>query len=495
MGASNLRATRFVFAQRYRCRSGQWALLVLLTTLLTGCTPTTYDDPISVMLDRTAEYRSRRLAADQARRELYRDDRRAAALQRIVWEPGYPSWQRCDAVNQLVELSATRFRTMARRRLTQLDDWPTIRLILDLAVANRWTNFTPAVVRQYARQAHAIGDDQRPERLTLSKLNPHISIEQVVYEVLIGHGHDDVSLAERVAAWELLNRLVSPDRVGQLLGNAPATTTLIADLQACARQLGTWPTGREGVLWLAYLRDPTRRALWQRAVDVARQLPPSDRGSVSLRHIGMLARLGEDRLAMSDDQLVTQMTRYMTFAEHHGDDRHAVSPQVNPGVVAGPPFDSTLLRLGWADLTNLSLVCEGLKDPHLTESLFEQADADRLDTTTEHGGVLDLNDSGQVVAVSYPPQLRAHDRRFVPPPEMIEHLYAALAHYHFHAQDHDNRAYARPGSGDLKLAKRLPAMFVILTFVDQNRLNVDVHLPDGVVLDLGTIYRPSAESS
>ena len=72
---------------------------------------------------------------------------------------------------------------------------------------------------------------------------------------------------------------------------------------------------------------------------------------------------------------------------------------------------------------------------------------------------------------------------------MILHLYTAIAHYHFHAQQHKNAAYAGPGDGDLALADRLHFNFLVFTYIDANRLNADLYLPGATIIDLGTIRR------
>jgi len=149
-----------------------------------------------------------------------------------------------------------------------------------------------------------------------------------------------------------------------------------------------------------------------------------------------------------------------------------------------------------------------MSDPRLISQLFGQADADHLETSTEHGGILDFNDpaskknnSGNKTPVKM--RVRAHayqsiqktrDDAFYPPPSMITHLYTALAHYHFHAQSKTNARAAGPGRVDRQLATRLPACYLVFSFINQDQLNVDYYQQGGVVIDLGMIARPQPGS-
>ena len=87
-------------------------------------------------------------------------------------------------------------------------------------------------------------------------------------------------------------------------------------------------------------------------------------------------------------------------------------------------------------------------------------------------------------------QITGNDQAFYAPPELITAMYTALAHYHFHANRHDNAAFAGPGGGDLAFADRFGAACVVFTFIDRDTLNVDYHHEGGVVIDLGCISRP-----
>jgi len=140
-------------------------------------------------------------------------------------------------------------------------------------------------------------------------------------------------------------------------------------------------------------------------------------------------------------------------------------------------------------ITHLPVGRVQMRDQLLRLGLFAQADRDYKNKGAEHGGVIDIV-AGQPIAREYPPLSRlSHDRQFTPSEQMITHCYTGLAHYHFHAQELKNSDYAGPGKGDLDTADRLDLNFLVLTFIDENQLNVDYYQHGRVVVDLGTISR------
>jgi hypothetical protein len=128
--------------------------------------------------------------------------------------------------------------------------------------------------------------------------------------------------------------------------------------------------------------------------------------------------------------------------------------------------------------------------PDVVQAFFTQADDDLLDPTTEHGGVL-LAKNHVIEAHAFDPSYRKQNYKFIPPQAMIDALYTGLAHYHFHAQAEHNRDFAGPGLGDIRLAASLEMNAIVLTFIDDDTLNVDYYQPNGAVVDIGVIRRPS----
>ena len=459
-------------------------LVLVICTLALGCTSThVLEDPIATMTDREAWFEKRRDAMTQARREMPNDPRRITALEQILWQPGYPAWQRREAVEDLVEHDASAFRHSLARRIVLLNDWKTLKYILRLAVDGNWADTTPAIVRNYARRAKNIADADRPERRALEKLNPGKSAEQVVFDVFAS-ADDSTSFRQQVAAWELLARLMKPGKLIKQLEIAPSRSPLVIDLKHAAAHLGVLPTAREGVIWLQHWGDPARTALYEAAAAAAAKLDNAQRRSLELRHLPVLMRLESSDFDLTRTQLVTQIHRAAQSAN-----RYMIGPTYDGGARDWPQrFTAWSDQMSWGDLITLRVVMRAMRDRDLVATFFAQADRDRDDKSTEYGGVLDVVDD-RFVAMQYEPFIRKHDLKFIPSQKMIDRLYTAIAHYHFHAQRYKNKRYAGPGFGDLKLADRLPFNYVVFTFIDRDRLNVDYYQRGRIVVDLGTIQR------
>ncbi len=288
------------------------------------------------------------------------------------------------------------------------------------------------------------------------------------------------SFPHQAAAWQLLNRIAPGPELKNRLERSPDATGLVTDLKAAATDLHVWPRNKEEILWLTYLRDPARQELWNRFKTAVSRLSPDQRQGLQLRHLPVLDHLPPWIFRLGRQGLVARLeTSLLTM-------RRGITKRASATATQG--HDGGDIHLCWADLATVGWLTDALEDRSLIDAWFAQADADRVDTRTEYGGVLDVTES-RPTAHLYPPDLTRHDRVFQPPQRMIEHLYTAIAYYHFHAQSYQNGDFAHPGGGDLKAADRLNANFLVLTFVDPDQLNVDYYQSNGVVIDLGMIRR------
>ena len=448
-----------------------------------GCTTGPWHDPMGVMLDREAGYSQRRAAGDQARRQIPRDPRRIEALQKILWQRGYPFWQKRQAVDDLIAYDERAFRDALLRRFGMLRNRQTIEYIFQIVSKQQWRDFTRVAVRNYERIVHGVADKDRTERLVIQNLNPDKTLEQVVFEVF-ANDEDAMTYKEQVAAWQLLVRLTGHKRLIEMIKAAPAKTPLVIDMQAGASELGVLPRHREDVLWLQYLRDPSRRGFWDRAAAVVRRLSDEQKDDLQLRHLPVLVQLDTTQLASSRRQLIAKIDPALRQA-----DRYMIGPTYDGPMRDWPQdFFHYVDRLCWGDLVTIDMLMLAVHAPAVARKLFTQGDRDRSDPSTEYGGIIERTDE-QFAARPYEPRYRKHDLKFIPSDKMIKQLYTSLAHYHFHAQRYKNRNYSGPGEGDLRLADRLGMNFLVFTFIDHDRLNVDYCQRGRIVIDLGTIRR------
>ena len=148
-------------------------------------------------------------------------------------------------------------------------------------------------------------------------------------------------------------------------------------------------------------------------------------------------------------------------------------------------------ELTWGDLAAITMAIEAMAVPQVVSHLFDFADRDMADISTEYGGLIDLDDRGRFNVLEFIPRMRQHDEKFIASQAMFDASYTALFHFHYHAQKRRNEKHAGPGMGDRQYADAVRANCLVLTFVNANRLNVDFYRHGSVLVDLGTIERPS----
>jgi hypothetical protein len=491
-------------------RSNSWLLLAafLLSGLgtLVGCAPKIYDDPIPVMADAGQTPSVRLDAAEQARQKMPDDPRRLQALQNMLFAWRQPAELRQYAVDELVRIDEAAFAKTIQERIVEVHNDEIAQHIFQLGVQRKWPDFSLAVLHRYALKQYGVPDRDRPEHQVLEQLNPGQTAEQVIAGIFANPGATGkLSAAQQVRAWELLNRLCLPREIRGLLAAAPETTALVVDLKACLADLSTVPTNEKGIQWLYFLRDPQRQALWNSYKACVARLTPEQREGLELRHLAVLVQLDDKTYATAREDLLTELKEAL---RGRGREHHLTSMSADGGDKDHPQrIAEWAPQLQWADLATIRLLMGLMEDRVAVAELFKQADADRLDTATEYGGVIapgstpapgfsppPLGEAGRGAAPSfivqgYAPLLRDHDRKFIPPPAMTAHLFTALAHYHFHAQQYRNEEFAGPGKGDLENADGWHINFLVFTFIDRDRLNVDYYQHGRIVVDLGTVRR------
>jgi len=472
---------------------------MILVLAAAGCSgaPGSFDDPIPVMTNVNVHDKTRQAAAKQAELANPTDPRRIAALYELTWVKGVEDYERVYAFEQLEKYDGENFRTKIARRVPAMVDWLTIKAVFDIAVKNKWSEFTPIVVQQYARPARGIVLTERPERGYLVKLNPGKTPEEVIFSVFVDTDKE-WNTVQQVAAWTLLCRLMPRETLMNRLQSVQARTALVADLQAAAKDLGTVPTNREGVLWLMDWRAAKNAPAWwswAKAKDVCTNLRPEQKAGLEMRHIPLLMRAqNSPSLRLSRQELYTKLLSMIPTEGHY---------VVSPSYDGQPPdypqrISEYQKQLVWADLYVIYTAMSMMRNQPLALSqVFEIIDRDVADTSTEYGGVVTWKDDDiskpieeQTLVVRYiPPALRDHDRKYVASDDLMNQVYYGFAHFHMHAQYYNNSDWAGPGRGDLDFADRTGLNCLLFTSIRKNIFNTDYYQPGRVVVDLGSVAR------
>lgn len=432
------------------------------------------------------------VAGGQGDRAAWRE-----TVKRIAWSTSNPARTRLVALETLLADDETDTRTMVALMLPREPAWPVIEWIGDTAAARNWVDLTPALIRSWSRPVVDPKDPDRPERRALVAMHGEENLSRVVFSVFAQPaGEGLLEERRRTDAWALLCR-IDPDLSdtrGLLEVLAPSDDALIGALRTSASELRAVPRTAEQLEWLADMRQPAHGAFWEQASRAVAQLDAEQLRGFELRHVAGVRWASENRpqwLLSSRESLLSELSQRLA-----GRRVYQRQSGFSDGLAPDERLVSNAARMVWGDILLVLIADEAITtSPSVRAALFEQADADRRDTSTEYGGVLDWR-NGAFVAVSHPPRpaQRMGDNRFVASPEMMKDGATALFHYHFHASRASMRDYSGPGQGDDEYADRLGRSCLVFTSLSADSLNADYYQPRSasgvVVVDLGEIRRP-----
>ncbi len=445
-------------------------------------------------------------------------DRRTARedLKTLAWSQSWPTSLRVKALETLLgDQSPTGLpdsRRLVSLMLPREQSLPIIDVLSEAAAHNGWDEAVPALVRSLSRFDQGTADTERPEYRAIQRLRPDTSVPDTVIAMFVqpppeqkGYGSGTPERL-RQDAWDVLARL---DRTGELragviLRSGAASDPAIAGLRAALDDLHTLPRAGEELAWLWSLRsnkDARNTTWWAEAAGVIKPLYEDRARVLELRHaepIRWSSRARPEWLRATGAELLSHLEDQLRGRELF---RRTERDRNEPVRRQSLAEQSTLLD--WGDLITLLVVDEAIHEEPVIAALFAQADMDREDTSAEYGGLLEAwrdaaGAEGDSVAIPrfrvvlYPPRpgQRRGDREFVASTDMIGQGDRAIAHYHFHAQQPRNGAYAGPSSPDLAYAARLGRTCLVFTSIAEDVLNADLYQPDGVIIDLGELRRP-----
>ena len=466
---------------------------VCITLILCGCgSPIT--DPAASLRDpkRTPSvHRESLLMLMHAPNPLQPDD--LDAIQGLAYRPGYDPDTRIEGLAYLLHIDHDLLVTTLRRRLPRVTNHEWLRTLCEFVADEELVELDEALVSSWGRPwSGNLPDVERPEYLALLRLHGEGGPEDIVWKTFLAATRPSQN-GLRFRCWDLLHRLDQRDHLIELVSAASSADQsahpLLQPLHAAAVSFGTVPWNREEVLWIHKLVEPERESFWASAQMATSGLSPARRKALEIRDIPVVAAVAKHRpelLAASKGQLYTQIDQKLSGQRHYREQ--------DSGFVPGKEIEHYLSshreRLTWGDLLAISMAMDALEMSQVRQHLFNFADRDLADETTEYGGILDLDENGRFNVREFPPRMRVHDRRFEAPQDMFDAGYTGLFHFHYHVQKHRNGTHAGPGSGDMDYAENTRANCLVFTFVDENTMNVDFYRHDEVLVDLGVILRP-----
>ncbi len=470
---------------------GVATLALAFIVAIAGCAATPAGDPLE-SLSRTDVVPARQEAAMRLLDADPDNPPYIKALKRMVLQPGYTVAIRREAWDRLVTHDPESLKESLQVGLPKLTAYDWRAEICKRIGELGWKDMTQTLVRAWATPAPQLSRDlhERPEFRALVALWGESRVPQVLFDLLMLS--DPIKEANlRARCWELLLATGERERIEALLADESLATTdsFILDMRRASADLHVVPRNREEILWIRALRTPQRRAFWDSARAAVARLKPEVRATIETRDIAIAAAALAHAPALLEADRDTLYGQVVDRLSPDRVKRYGASFEGYGTQLAETPR-AHASSLTWGDCAAILILSEALEDPSIRRHLFDMADRDLADRTTEHGGLLTLDSSGRYEVVEYDPQTRGSDVRYEASGKMFEDGYDAIAHLHLHAQAYDNSRYAGPHMGDFAYADSTGVNGLVLTFIDSGRLNADYYRHGQVVIDLGTLDRP-----
>jgi hypothetical protein len=458
--------------------------------LLAGCRggPESVENPAEV-LSRTGQSRERYFDALEAARLRGVDPATKAALRRMVAADGYAIDARVIAFDLLLDTDRKALVEALENSLPRMSDVAWRERACELIGERRVEELVPTLIRSWANPAPGMDPTRpRPERVAIAAI---VGEDQVAATLVrtMRESSPATQANLRARCWELLMKLGETPKLRALLADADATRGdgMLIDLGRLSSELGVLPVTREEILWARELCQPSRADFFAEAREALARMSPARRESLEIRAIPVAVacmKRRSDLLAADESAIFDEVARRI-------DGRRKASPDFTG---YGNGFSESLAmqreELVWADLAAMALALDLLAEKPFALHLFEQADRDREDRSTEYGGVIGLDASARAELLEFPPRSKTSDVRFESPQPLFEALYTRPFHYHNHTQKYDNSDYAGPHMGDFTFADSTRCNGLVFTFLSADQLGVDYYRHGRVVVDLGAVERP-----
>ncbi|HEY4329269.1 MAG TPA: hypothetical protein VGN88_06005, partial [Phycisphaerae bacterium] len=402
---------------------------------------------------------------------------RIEALERVLQQRGASTSMQIHAMDGLEEADSSRLVVALKIFLSRAREEALARAC-DLAVRAGDEGLLPALTRSLAR-GEAEGDEerelrQRPEWHAIEKLFGK-PVREALWEML----HDS---SGRVAALAVLARVETEGGLVKELDAMGATEDKWLDsVRWWAGAFGTVPYGEYETDAVVSLHLPENEGLMARALAKYRTIAEGGDSWMAPRFVEVLAEVDDAGMGMSRAALLADLRQRLSGIGHMR--REPSSPGAmddNPETLA---FNEK--RLSRGDLLMVRMLLRLL--PGKIAEFGREADADRADVTTEHGGLLKV-EQGELIIVPRAPAMAESDVVYETSGRTIREAATGVALYHFHAQRVDNSERAGPSLGDMIFSKETRVNCVVITSVGKGQLDFDYYTPAGAVIDLG-VYR------
>ena len=476
--------------------TGNHRQLVLLSILLaamatSACSQRTVDDPAKVLGD-PKQSTARHRAAMSILEDTSSEEMTTRALKQVLMSEGYSQSSRELAYERLRSLDPEGLRRLLEIRLPRSQRLAWRRWLCEVIARERWIDMTPTLIRAWALPIPDWDEEplRRPERIALVDIYGEESLSKVLLQVML-EANPITAANLRARCWELLITEGQREELVVLLTGSDIKSSdgMLRDLQKVARKIGVIPRNREEILWCRALCEPEHAEYLDEVSMAFAALPLQRQDTLELRDLAVIRASYQHEpalLEMSDEQLYQRLdasvrsrdrkvaaASFKGWSKGHSESLHQVKD-----------------NLRWGDLVAMLLAVKAVKVPQVLDHIFDYAERDLEEKSTEYGGIITLDSKGRFEVLEYLPRLKQGDNRFVATQAMFDAGYTALFHFHNHAQSYDNGQYAGPHLGDFAYARNTRANCLVFTFLNSRTIDVDYYRYGYVVVDLGAMPRP-----
>jgi hypothetical protein len=415
--------------------------------------------------------------------QLYRE-----TLQKMLWIPGYTNEARMEALQRLWANDQSSTARLIRQQLPRLNNWGWLNELCLWIAKEDIKELNEALISSWSSPTSMVmSEEERPEYKALASMYGEDAIVEIIFTSLV-QSNKTWKQGYRTRCWELLHRLSERERLVELLNSdiVEDDDGFLIDLRKAMNDFGIVPHRREEILWIRELAKPEYASFWKEATDALNALDEKRRLDIEMRDIPIAVSLkrhgAPDSLSRSKQEIIDQIQQKIKGQTHYFEQEGGGNYQQGMELLR-----SHKSRLTWGDAIAIEIALKALDVPEVRTHLFDYAIRDHEDETTEYGGVIALDKKGRFEILEFKPKIRHHDRQFNASQDMFDAAYTALFHFHFHAQEYRNGDHAGPGMGDKNYATNTRANCLVLTYINENTMNVDYYRHTGVVVDLGTI--------
>ena len=370
----------------------------LLVLLVVGCGGGKVTDPARVLSDPGENPARHRAAVGIAQGQLGPEETRRI-LSRMIVADGFAVESREVAWDALIRSDREGLKRQLEFDLPRLGMPRWRARVCELIVEEGWVEMTPTLIRAWARPMPGFdgkpGD--RPERIALVDMYGEPKIPTVLVRVMLDS--DPIVAANlRARCWELLMAEGRRDLVVDLLRDAEVDPRdgLFRDLRKIAELTGIIPGNREEIIWARALCAAENEEFLAEAVAAVESLPEDRRGSLEMRDLGSLVganRLDPGLLLLGDAALADRIAGRI---DRDGRRVYSADFSGHRGRFT-ERFREVRDELDWGDLLSITVAIEALDIGPVRAHLFDHAERDLLDITTEFGGIISVDDRGRFV--------------------------------------------------------------------------------------------------